>query len=84
MSSTADNQTMDKLISGLKRGKYIQGLFDKTMKTQNSLGSMRTQIISYFNYNNNNNNNNNNKSIYIALILCSAKRFTMQKKKRSG
>ena len=31
-----------------------------------------------------NNNNNNNKSIYIALILCSAKRFTMQKKKRSG
>ena len=32
VSSTADNQTMDKLISGLKRGKYIQGLFDKTMK----------------------------------------------------
>ena len=24
------------------------------------------------------------KSIYIALILCSAKRFTMQKKKISG
>ena len=28
--------------------------------------------------------NNNNKSIYIALIRCSAKRFTKQKKKRSG
>lgn len=28
ISSTADNQTMDKLISGLKRGKYLQGLFE--------------------------------------------------------
>ena len=37
VSSTADNQTMDKLILGLKWGKYIQGLFDKTMKQyQNS------------------------------------------------
>jgi len=30
--------------------------------------------------NNNNNNSNNNKSIYVAPILSSAKRFTMQEK----
>ena len=29
VSYAADNQTTEKLISGLKRRKYIQGLFDK-------------------------------------------------------
>ena len=32
ISSAADNQTMDKLICGHKRGKYLQDLFDMTMK----------------------------------------------------
>ena len=41
-----DNQTMDKLISGLKRGKYIQGLFDKTMKHyQNSEEALKQAVL---------------------------------------
>ena len=46
VSSTADNQTMDKLISGLKWGKYIQGLFDKTMKQyQNSEEALKQAVL---------------------------------------
>ena len=46
VSSTADNQTMDKLISGLKRGKYLQGLFDKTMKHyQNSEEALKQAVL---------------------------------------
>ena len=46
VSSTADNQTMDKLISGLKRGKYIQGLFHKTMKHyQNSEEALKQAVL---------------------------------------
>ena len=46
MSSIADNQTMDKLISGHKRGKYLQGLFDKTMKGyQNSEEALKQAVM---------------------------------------
>ncbi|CAH3162294.1 unnamed protein product, partial [Pocillopora meandrina] len=46
ISSTADNQTMDTLISGLKRGKYLQGLFDKTMKGyQNSDEALKQAVF---------------------------------------
>ena len=33
VSFSSDNQTMDKLISGFKLGKYLQGLLNKTMKS---------------------------------------------------
>ena len=37
---------MDKLISGLKRGKYLQGLFDKTMKGyQNSDEALKQAVF---------------------------------------
>jgi len=40
--STADNQTMYMLISGLNWRKYIQSLFDKTMKQyQNSVEALK-------------------------------------------
>ena len=46
VSSTSDNQTMDKLISGLKRGKYLQGLLDKTMKQyQNSEEALKQAVL---------------------------------------
>lgn len=46
VSSSADNQTMDKLISGLKRGKYLQCLFDKTMKQyQNSEEALKQAVL---------------------------------------
>ena len=49
VSSSADNQTTDKLISGLKRGKYLQCLFDKTMKQyQNSEEALKQAVLMKF------------------------------------
>ena len=46
VSSTSDNQTMDKLISGLKREKYLLGLLDKTMKQyQNSEEALKQAVL---------------------------------------
>ena len=46
VSFSSDNQTMDKLISGFKRGKYLQGLLNKTMKDyQNSEESLKQVVL---------------------------------------
>ena len=46
VSFSSDNQTMDKLISGFKRGKYLQGLLKKTMKDyQNSEESLKQAVL---------------------------------------
>ena len=46
ISSAADNQTMDKLICGHKRGKYLRDLFDMTMKGyQNSDEALKQAVF---------------------------------------
>ena len=43
---SSDNQTMDKLISGFKGGKYLQALLNKTMKDfQNSKESLKQAVL---------------------------------------
>ena len=46
VSFSSDNQTVDKPISGFKRGKYLQGLLNKTMKDyQNSEESLKQAVL---------------------------------------